>query len=51
VNKGRGTRRLAWVGVVAGISIISPYLLAVLARRFPNSAVATLHAGIVKGES
>jgi hypothetical protein len=51
MTRGRSARRLAWVGAVAGISIISPYVLAVLARRFPNSAVATLHAGIVKGES
>jgi hypothetical protein len=39
-------RRIAFWGTVAGVSLISPYLLGVLARRFPNSPVATLNTDL-----
>jgi hypothetical protein len=44
-------RKLALLGLMAGVSIVSPYLLAVAARQWPNSAVARLHADLVNAES
>jgi hypothetical protein len=44
-------RKLALLGVMAGVSIISPYLLAVAARRWPSSPVARLHADLVNAEA
>ncbi len=50
-TRRRGTRRAASVMAVAGISLVSPYVLAVLARRFPSSPLATFHSDLVKGEA
>ncbi|MGO9207647.1 MAG: hypothetical protein ACLQBX_15940 [Candidatus Limnocylindrales bacterium] len=39
-------RRVAFWATVAGVSLISPYVLGVLARRFPKSPVATLNTDL-----
>jgi hypothetical protein len=36
-------RRAAFWASVAGVSLVAPYLLGVVARKFPNSPVATLN--------
>lgn len=36
-------KRLAFWATVAGVSIISPYVLGVIANRFPSSPVARLN--------
>lgn len=41
-------KRFAWIAAVAGISLVSPYVVASVAKKFPSSPVAkfnaTLHA-------
>lgn len=36
-------RRIAFWGAVAGVSLISPYVLGKLAQRFPSSPLAVLN--------
>lgn len=46
---------MAFVGLVAGISLAAPYVLnqssKALANKWPNNPVTTLNNGIHKGES
>jgi len=42
-------RRVVFWSTVAGVSLISPYVLGVLAKRFPNSPIATLNTDLKKG--
>jgi hypothetical protein len=39
-------KRVAFWATVSGVSLISPYVLGVLARRFPNSPFATLNTDL-----
>jgi hypothetical protein len=39
-------RRVAFWATVVGVSLISPYVLGVLARRFPSSPAATLNTDL-----
>lgn len=44
-------KRWAFVGAVAGISLITPYTIAVIAKRFPNSFVASFNATLHAAEA
>lgn len=52
-RKRRGV--LAFVGVVAGISLLAPYALnqasKALSTKYPNNPVTTINNGIHKGSS
>ncbi len=39
-------KRVAFWATVAGVSLISPYVLGVLARKFPNTPIATLNTDL-----
>jgi hypothetical protein len=39
-------KRLAFWATVAGVSLISPYVLGAVARRFPSSPIATLNTDL-----
>lgn len=41
-------RRAALIGLIAGVSLVTPYTLAAIARRFPKSPFATLNNDLHK---
>lgn len=47
--RGRLGKKLAFIGAVAGISLVSPYVVATIAKKFPSSPVATFNADLHKG--
>ena len=42
---------LKFIAAVAGISLVTPYALNQLAKKFPNTPLATLNNGIHKGSN
>jgi hypothetical protein len=43
-------KKLAFIGTVAGISIVTPYVFASVAKKFPSSPVATFNRDLHKAE-
>jgi hypothetical protein len=44
-------KRWVFVGAVAGISLLTPYTVAVLAKRFPNSPIASFNTTLHNAEA
>lgn len=43
-------KKLAFIGAVAGISLVSPYIVASISKKYPHSPVATFNRDLHAGE-